>query len=518
MRIELKCREEPVPYDLLDQVVAIRPDGDPSAAESPARILRRLQTERLAKSRDGDFPLTARGRRLFEKAGWIFAEARPQLIEAALTRGNVSDRETAWPVLVDSAGNTMIATDRVSVQLHPDLKEAQAWRRMEEDGLRQVRALKFGKNLFEATLPRGRHFVEAVTELQYGNEYAFAEPVLLQIITGRGNSGDPDFSKQWHHYNDGSDDGKKGADIKSLEAWKTKTGEGIRIAVIDNGIQVNHVDLKDGIVFGGYFKGDGVGKGRFFCYPEHQGFPDHPHGTFCLGMAGARRNNKHGGCGSAPDASLIPIACAADQVGSQATLAEAVAFAADPATKPCGLPREAGADIIACSLGSLTGRWEMCSVLECAIREAAGNGRGGRGVPIFWAVANKSIPIKEDKVCSHPDVIAVGQSSRSDIRAKGAFGPKLEFLAPGMNVFNTTSGNDYTVKEGASYACPLAAGVAALVLSHFPSDWTCCQVRDRLRKTCDRINSEEVEYDVNGHNDRYGFGRINAERALTDPL
>ena len=70
------------------------------------------------------------------------------------------------------------------------------------------------------------------------------------------------------------------------------------------------------------------------------------HGTACAGMATARAN-KIGGVGVAFDATLHLVACLEDQVGTQLTLARALAFAANPTTEGA---QAAGADVVACSL------------------------------------------------------------------------------------------------------------------------------------------------------------------------
>jgi subtilisin family serine protease len=80
--------------------------------------------------------------------------------------------------------------------------------------------------------------------------------------------------------------------------------------------------------------------------------------------------------------------------------------------------------------------------------------------------------------------------------------------AGGVNGLYT---NDF---GGTSSATPLAAGVAALVLSARP-DLTRAQVRAVMESTCDRIG---IGYDANGHSDRYGRGRLNAGRAVQAAL
>lgn len=517
MRINLTCGDRPITYDYLDEIVAIQLSREMLAEEATEGSRARLRANRVRNEARGDLlPLSRTGAWQFEKAGWIFVEARPPLADAAITRHKLEGMAAVRPVLVDSGGNTLIGTELVYVRVDPDLTTDEALSRLRADGLERPRPLGFCANLFEATLPPGRPFLDTVAELQDKDWYMFAEPSFLQIITGRQSPNDPEFGRQWHHHNEGTGGGKRGADISSLAAWATTSGDGIRIAIIDNGMQVDHPDLSTGIIFGGHFTCDAKGQPTFICYRPGQEFPDRAHGTLCMGMAGARKNNHEGGCGSAPAADLIPIACATDQVGTQETLAKAIAFAANPATQACDIPRERGAHIIACSLGPQTGEWQICSVLDCAIREAARIGRGGLGVPIFWAVQNKNVPIARDQVCSHDDVIAVGQSTYRDVRVEGAFGDKLEFLAPGFRVLSTTSGSGYDIDDGASYACPLAAGVAALVLS-VRSGLTRHQILEVLRRCCDKIGEESTTY-VEGRHPRYGYGRINAARAVQEAL
>jgi thermitase len=165
--------------------------------------------------------------------------------------------------------------------------------------------------------------------------------------------------------------------------------------------------------------------------------------------------------------------------------------------------------VISCSLGPATD-WDITTVLDLAIRFAAEKGRGGLGTPIFWAVSNSAVEVLRDEVCSHLDVIAVGRSNRNDLQDGSAFGPKLEFLAPGRDVYGAKLGAGYGFGSGTSYATPLSAGVGALVLSRH-LDWTATQVRERLIHACDKV---AVVYDPNGHHDQYGFGRLNAWEAV----
>jgi thermitase len=502
---------ESVPVQRLDAIVAVRSSA--GAFRTAARLA--VLKDFLAAPMAGDdaLPITPMARRVFANAGYLIREA-PAALEAKAFRASARRGPAVLPVYVDPAWNTLLGTRAVTLKLPDDLTPAQARARIKEDGLTVLERLPFGTNLYSARLPPDPTLDEAVDTLQENGGYEWVEPVFLQVLRGR--RAVPDPARQWHHENDGSA-GQKGCDVRTPAAWRTTRGEGVRIAVIDNGMQVNHPDLDGAVTFSALLEPDGRDRVRVELLAAED-FPDDSHGTFCLGMAGARRNNGLGGCGSAPEAELMALACARDQVGTQLTLAKAVAFAADPSTVPsAGLSRSQGAHVLACSLGAQNGAWRIEKVLQTALTEAARNGRGGRGMPIFWAVANARTRVDQDEVCSHQDVIAVGASGPWDIRGVCASGPGLAFVAPGVDVFSTCSGGRYGKGTGSSYACPLAAGVAALVLAQFP-EWTREQVRRRLESTCDPIGGPTIEYGRDRRHDAYGHGRINADRALHDPV
>ena len=127
-----------------------------------------------------------------------------------------------------------------------------------------------------------------------------------------------------------------------------------------------------------------------------------------------------------------------------------------------------------------------------------------------------------------PEAIAVGASSNFDCRsAYSRFGPELDFVAPscggtlgivttdrsgaaGYAPGNYTSASYPTCFRGTSSATPLAAGVAGLILSHYPN-LTQSSIRQLMQNTADKIGPESY---VGGRNDRYGHGRINALQAL----
>ncbi|HMG76632.1 MAG TPA: S8 family serine peptidase [Pyrinomonadaceae bacterium] len=505
-----------VSYTILENMVAIKPEPQLTEFVTRAALVEWFgRPPDVSLVRDIDNAVSLPHREVFARAGWIFVDAHEPVARAAEMRLSLSGAQATAPVLVSSSGELMVGTDLVTVQLSEKLSEGEALAQLVKDGLILVRRLGIAENTFEVRLPSGPSLSQTISNLQERSDiYRFAEPELLQIIAGRFTPTDPHFDRQWQHRNDGSNGGLANADIHSERAWDLTRGIGImrpaRLAVIDNGMEITHPDLRNGIVGGGYFAPDGVGGATFVRLNGAPNFPAGNHGTFCMGMAGARMNNNLGGCGSAPEADLLAVACLPDQVGTQTTLARAVAYAADPTREDSQASASHGADVISCSLGPATD-WDMTSVLDLAIRFANTNGRGGIGCPIFWATSNSAVDVARDEVCSHPDVIAVGRSNRNDHQDGSAFGPKLEFLAPGRDVYSTVSGGAFDFGTGTSYATPLSAGVGALVLSRYPN-WTPQQVRQRLIQSCDKVG--EVVYDANGHHDQYGFGRLNAEQAV----
>ncbi|HEY0172430.1 MAG TPA: S8 family serine peptidase [Pyrinomonadaceae bacterium] len=518
MKWTFRLRGKEVTLTSVQSAVAVRPSEESRGrrAATRASLTRQFGVAASDTSAGGRFglDLPSRNRQLFERAGWLFVEPTREVGHAAaMTRTSVADAEAVQQVFVDRSGNVQITTDLLTVKLDPEVPESEVKQRLKDDGLRLVRQLRFAPNTYEVRAANRGPLHELLQALEEKRHYVFVEPMLLQAITGRFKPKDPDFGKQWHHTNDGSNGGTAGADIRAEQAWELTRGRGVRVAVIDNGMQVKHPDLKAGVGGGGSFQAGGGGTASFVKFkPGVAGsFPDMDHGTFCLGMAGARVNNKRGGCGSAPECDLIAVACLNDQVGTQTTLARAVAFAADPSREDATASAADGAHVIACSLGPDGADWNMTSVLDLAVRFAAHQGRGGLGAPVFWASSNGFVEIEKDEVASHPDVIAVGRSDHNDQADGSAFGPKLEFLAPGVDVYSTNSGSGYGLDTGTSYAAPLAAGVAALVLARHPQ-WTAQQVRERLGATCDKVG--DVTYNSGGHNDEYGYGRINAARAV----
>ncbi|MDQ1276456.1 MAG: hypothetical protein QG610_2034 [Euryarchaeota archaeon] len=513
MKREYFIRDKKITVDEIADVMAVKlevePEGGPKEATKSFGQLATIPTDKGETAVDiSDEQLDA-----FTHAGWIFVHPSEEVALAASTHRAPAGATYAGRVFRESNGRVLIGTDRLTVRLKPEISEEEAKSKLKNAGLEILRQLKFAPNLFEVRVVSDKDPIDLAVKLHENPDFLYAEPQMIEHIPGRFKPSDPDYGLQWQWNNDGSNGGVAGADIDAETAWEITRGAGIKLTVIDNGIDVNHPDIEAAVVNGAaYFQDDNMGGADLVLGTA--GFPEGHHGTFCSGMAMARADNGVNGCGAANMANFMPVACLVDQVGAQVTLARAIAYAADPTNEEiaveAGLTAADGADVISCSLGPNGADWIMESVLKDAIDEATTNGREGLGTPIFWAVSNGRFPVNKDEVCSYNRTIHVGRSTRKDTENGSAFGPELDFLAPGVNVQSTTHGG-FGPGTGTSFAATCAAGIGALILAVNPN-LTWDQVRQVMRDTCDKVGS--VTYGANGCHDNYGFGRVNAAKAI----
>ena len=336
----------------------------------------------------------------------------------------------------------------------------------------------------------------------------FAEPNALQsaVFTAVAAPTDQRFTDEWHLHNTGQGGGVVGADVKALEAWEFGYGSpDVRVVIHDSGVDINHPDLKANI-----------GPGWDFDNNDNDASnPSGPHGSACAGIVAAAHNDR-GVVGVAPNCKIVPLRAAGSHTWS--TWAETFEWAAQHG------------DIISCS-------WTISEndILSAAIRKVVSSGRNGKGTPVFCATGN-DFESRVHYPANMPETIAVGASTNQDRRSPYSnYGQGIDFVAPssggtrriettdiqGDDGYNTKSGasGDYCEAEdssgfgGTSAATPLASGVAALMLSVNPS-LTAAEVRTILRETAVKIDPVNAQYDANGWSEQYGYGRIDAAKAV----
>lgn len=346
-------------------------------------------------------------------------------------------------------------------------------------------------------------------------KFEFSEPNFSQKI--KRYTSDPFFADQWAIDNSGQSGGTPGADMKVDEAWAFTTGrEDIKIAVIDEGVELNHPDLVNNLLPGYDATGSGTNGGPVT--------PTASHGTKVAGLIAAEANNTIGIAGVAYNCSLIPVSI--DIVTNSGfdpiETADAINWAWD----------DGEADVLCNSWGTAT----PSSLIDAAIVNAITWGRQGLGSVVLFAAGNEN-----DNMVSYPaslsTTIAVGATDMCDTRLDPSpcdgssigggsnRGVGLDFVAPGHKIKTTDLNGGYIDFGGTSAATPHAAGVAALMLSVNPC-LSYTDVKRILELTCDKpvyVSSwtdDPICYSsASGRphgtwNNEMGYGRINAYRAL----
>lgn len=297
---------------------------------------------------------------------------------------------------------------------------------------------------------------------------------------------DPDVYEQWGLYNSSHE----GLDISLSQAWSYATGRGIKVAIVDQGIDLNHQDLRENIYSLSYDTETNTSPSKLYGY----------HGTHCAGIVAAVRNNGIQVAGVAPDAKLMSVS---NRLSSSANTELKLADGINWAWKN-------GADVISCS-------W-WCSqndMLEEAIDNAVSKGREGKGCVFVKSAGNTGGPISYPGDYSQ-DVLAVANMKiDGSLDRLSGYGPNLLVTAPGSDILSTMPDNQVAKKSGTSMACPHVAGLAALILERNPS-LTAKKVREIIAKNTKKVGT--VPYSTNKAygtwNEHYGYGLIDAYKAV----
>ncbi len=277
--------------------------------------------------------------------------------------------------------------------------------------------------------------------------------------------------------------------VKRIDAGKVhpyNKGSGVKVAIIDTGIDYDHPDLSANYHGGHDFAND-----------DNNPMDDNGHGTHCAGIIAALDNNT-GVIGVAPKACLHSIKVL-DSSGSGyvSDVIAGIQWAVDN-----------GMDIISMSFGSNSNSRSLQNACDNAYSNgltlvaAAGNDYKAWGS--WWEWDTVDYPAKYDSV------IAVGATDKNNNKASwSSTGSALELAAPGVSIYSTYWNDSYTTKSGTSMSCPHVAGVAALILAGEPG-LSNAQVRTRLRQTANDLGSV-------GRDKWYGYGLVDADEAAPGP-
>jgi len=334
--------------------------------------------------------------------------------------------------------------------------------------------------------------------------------VLLLVLSGCKNTqtiDEPLYGEQWAlHYDKGFYEAygiDADAHIHAETTLSHYTGKGIKIAVIDMGIERNHPEIQHSLrkVINSRDRSDEILCDDFsLCY----------HGTAIVGVIASGINNE-GLRGIAPDAQIVFIHIdLAGYVGEDEIL-DALKIA-----------EEENVDIINASWG--TG--DVSPIVENKINQMAIEGRNGKGTLFVFASGNNDKEQTNDESMLE-SVIGVGSTDEENLRAYYSnFGEGLDIVASGGYLLgitttypylsDTTHTSPYIKAEeeesfrGTSASTPLVTGALALMLEAYPNA-TRTQITQALHQSSDKIGN--VEY-IDGKNLYYGYGKLNVDKAI----
>ncbi|MDN4592860.1 S8 family peptidase [Polycladomyces subterraneus] len=315
---------------------------------------------------------------------------------------------------------------------------------------------------FDVIRASGKSVTELIRDYRNNPLVEYAEPNYYFHATWTPN--DPALSKQWAL-----------PKIRANDAWNaTKSNNGIRVAVVDTGVQYNHPDLY-GKVIKGY---DYVGK-------DWDPSDGNGHGTHVAGVIAAATNNHKGIAGIAPNAMIYAVRVLDNNGnGTLENVANGIIHAADQGAKVINLSLGAGYD---------------SQTLKDAVQYAWSKGA------VVVAAAGNSNSSQPSYPAYYDQVIAVGATDKYDNKASFSnFGSWVDVAAPGVDIYSTypIAYGQYATMSGTSMAAPHVSGLAALLAAQGRSN---SEIRDAIQKTADKTV---------GTGTYWTYGRINASKAV----
>jgi subtilisin-like proprotein convertase family protein len=352
--------------------------------------------------------------------------------------------------------------------------------------------------------------------------------LLAKQQSKRAMPNDSLINQQWHLKFNNQSGAVLGTDLNIESTWAYPInsagfrGRGIRIGIVDDGVQTSHPDFVGNI--------DTTND-----YDWNDTTPNDPspgagddHGTACAGDAAARGNNSLGVSGSAPESTLVGMRLIAANTTDQQE-ADAMNYLPQLIQIKSNSwgPNDTGAILEA--PGPLT---------LAALKNAVETGRGGKGTIFMWAGGN-GLEVNDnsnyDGYANSIYTIAVGAfDSQSRQAYYSESGANIVIVSPssglspalGKTTTDRTGADGYVAGDyesdfgGTSSATPTASGVVALMLEANPNlGWR--DVQEILMRSAKKVNPSDTDWktpvapaNIN-HNHKFGAGLIDATAAVT---
>lgn len=264
-------------------------------------------------------------------------------------------------------------------------------------------------------------------------------------------------------------------------------GTGVKVAVIDTGVDYTHSELD------AYFAG-----GYDFVNDDSDPMDDHGHGTHVSGTV-AGEDNDEGVVGAGPEISVYGLkVLSGSGSGSWSDIIAAVEWAVDNGIQATNNSYGSGSD--------------PGSTVKAAFDNAA-----AAGVLHIAAAGNSGNPPGKGDNVGYParydSVVATAATNKDDSRASfSSTGEDVELAAPGVDINSALLGGGYGEKSGTSMASPHVAGTAALVIAAGIADANGDgNVNDEVRSV---LQSTAEDLGSTGRDTRYGYGLVDADAAV----
>jgi subtilisin family serine protease len=270
--------------------------------------------------------------------------------------------------------------------------------------------------------------------------------------------------------------------IKANQAWNYTNGNGIKIGIIDTGIQLDHPDLISNIK-GGYNA----------INPNKSPNDDNGHGTHVAGIVAALNNNI-GVVGAAYQAHLYAIKVLnANGSGYLSDVIEGIEWAINH-----------GMQVINLSLGTSNNVQSFHDAIISA---------KNAGIVIVAAAGNNGGEVLYP--AKYPEVIAVSAIDSNNIIASWSNrGPEIDFAAPGVSIYSTYRKSKYKTLSGTSMAAPHVTGSVALLLSRVEKCDTNNDGKCSPDEVYSRLQNTAVDLGDSGFDNLYGWGLVDALAAV----
>ena len=387
-------------------------------------------------------------------------------------------------------------------------------------GVTLVEKLPVGRDLYVFETDDGLSALRTANRVFEDGQVRAAQPVLEFLISPRFPD-DPLFSDEWHLRNTGQGGGTPGVDLNVESAWDdTYYGQGVKIAVVDDGLEIVHPDLApnhDDSLAWDYSYGDADPSPA--CYQSH--------GTSVAGVAAARGLNGLGVSGTAPKATLVGVRLTAAYV-SDTKAALALSHRNDVIdiyTNSWG-PLDNGITLDGPGVGTAQAMLDSVTYgrggLGCVYVWAAGNGGTSEDNTNYDGYANSRYTIAvtgSDNTGVHPDYAEPGACIMLNAPSSGG---TLSITTTDLTGSCGSSPDDYRDDFGkTSAATPQVAGTVAMMLEANPGlGWR--DVQHILVNTAMVTDEFDPSWATNGagleFSHQYGFGRADASAAVSAAL